>query len=55
MKPRFPACDEGRFKYSRGLDEDTSQNRSSLGVLLVMRVFRYGRDLDEDTTLNRSR
>ena len=37
------------FKYSRSLEEDTSLNRSSLGVLLVM-----GGGLDTGTTLHRS-
>ena len=46
---RCAACDEGRFGYSRGLDTDTTLNRSSLGVLLVMRG-----GFDTGTTLNRS-
>ena len=40
---RCAACDEG------GLDTGTTQNRSSLGVLLVMRG-----GLDTGTTQNRS-
>ena len=40
---RCDACDEG------GLDTDTTLNRSSLGVLLVMRG-----GFDTGTTLNRS-
>ena len=40
---RCAACDEG------GLDTGTTQNRSSLGVLLVMRG-----GFDTGTTLNRS-
>ena len=51
---RCAACDKGRLRYSIGLDEgldtDTTQNRSSLGVLLVMRG-----GFDTGTGLNRSR
>ena len=43
------ACDEGRFRYSRGLDTDATLNRSSLGFLLMMRG-----GLDTGTTQNRS-
>ena len=32
IKPRCAACDEGRVRYSRGLDAGTTLNRSSLGV-----------------------
>ena len=28
IKPMCPACDEGRFRYSRCLGEDTTLNRS---------------------------
>ena len=37
IEPTCAACDEGRLRYSRGLDAGTTLNRSSLGVLLVMR------------------
>ena len=37
IKPKCAACEEGRLRYSRGLDTGSTLNRSSLGVLLVMK------------------
>ena len=48
------ACDEGRFRYSRGLDTGTAEQIKPRCAACDEGRLRYSRGLDTGTTLKRS-